>query len=366
MKVMNVICVGCDSHEKTLVNVIAVNREAGQVHQVGNTRAGRQKLIGLLKQKAEQIGGARIVFAYEASSQGFILYDELKAAGIECYVLAPTKIERSHQQRLNKNDKKDGKRLLDLIRSHVLAGTELPAVWVPDVQTRDDRETVRARHDLAEKQTVIKTQMQMLLKRWAIEKPEGVKGSRTKCYRRWLIALSQEGTQAEGFRKALTSLIQQLEFYEQQLKQLDEAIQQLSQKPHLKPIVEALDAETGVGQLAAVTYSTEVADFGRFRRRQQIGAYWGMTPSSNESGEIQDRKGHITRHGSPRVRRILCQSYWARVRCDAQERAVFQRVVGKNPKRKKVAVVAGMRRLSVRLWHVGRQAQLQMKAATAK
>src|SRR4030095_14938394 len=152
MSVMNVISVGCDSHEKTLVNKIAVNREAPEQLNVSGRRSGRQKLIAALRRKAEEIGGARIVLAYEASSQGFILYDELRAAGIECYVLAPTKIERSHQQKLNKNDKQDGKRLLDLIRAHVLAGTELPAVWTPDVQTRDDRETVRTRHDLTEKQ----------------------------------------------------------------------------------------------------------------------------------------------------------------------------------------------------------------------
>jgi transposase len=366
MKAMNVISVGCDSHEKTLVNLIAVNRESAEQCKLSNTRRGRQKLIALLQQKAQELGGARIVLAYEASSQGFILYDELKAAGVECYVLAPTKIERSHQQKLNKNDRKDGKRLLDIIRSHVLAGTELPAVWVPDAQTRDDRETVRTRHDLAEKQTVIKTQIQMLLKRWGIEKPSQVRGSRTKSYRQWLLALSQDGARAIGFRTALSSLIRQLEFQELELQHMDESINDLCEKPHLKPVVEALDAECGVGRLAAVTYATEVGDFCRFRRRQQIAAYWGVTPSSDESGEIQDRKGHITRHGSPRVRRILCQSHWVGIKHDAHEREVYQRLIAKNPKRKKIAVVAGMRRLSIRLWHVGRQAQLRLKGFASK
>src|SRR5262245_5755289 len=180
MSEMNVISVGCDSHEKTLVNKIAVNREAPGQFNVSGRRSGRQKLIAVLKRKAEEVGGARIVLVYEASSQGFILYDELKAAGIECYVLAPTKIERSHQQKLNKSDKKDGQRLLDIVRSHVLAGSELPAVWVPDRQTRDDRETTRTRQDLAEKQTRLKTQMQMLLKRWGIEKPSDLGSSRSK------------------------------------------------------------------------------------------------------------------------------------------------------------------------------------------
>jgi transposase len=124
--------------------------------------------------------------------------------------------------------------------------------------------------------------------------------------------------------------------------------------------VDPLDAETGVGRLAAVAYATEVGDFARFRRRQQIGAYWGLTPSSNESGEIQDRKGHITRQGSPRMRRILCQAAWSRVRHHEAEREAYQRLVTRNPKRKKIALVAAMRRLAVRLWHVGRKAQQEM------
>lgn len=363
MSVMNVIFVGCDSHEKILVNKIAVNRGAPEQLQISSRRSGRQKLIAVLKRKAQEIGGARIVLAYEASSQGFILHDELRAAGIECHVLAPTKIERSHQQKLNKNDKKDGKRLLDIVRSHVLAGSELPAVWVPDRQTRDDRETTRMRQDLSEKATKLKTQMQMLLKRWGIEKPSDLGSSRSQAYRRWLKALAADPTPGSGFRTTLSSLIRQLEFYEREIQQLDQAINELCAQPHLKPIVDALDGEVGVGRLAAVTYATEVGDFGRFRRRQQIGAYWGVTPSSNESGDITDRKGHITRHGSPRVRRILCQSHWVRVKHDPHEREVYQRLVAKNPKRKKIAVVAGIRRLAVRLWHVGRQAQLRMKAA---
>src|SRR5207249_3804926 len=106
-------------------------------------RIGRQKLIAILKAKAAQWGGARMAVVYEASGQGFILHDDLTAAGIECYVLAPTRIERSSKLKRNKRDKSDAERLLDIVRGHILAGTELPAVWVPDAQTRDDRETVR-------------------------------------------------------------------------------------------------------------------------------------------------------------------------------------------------------------------------------
>jgi transposase len=59
-----------------------------------------------------------VVVAYEASSHGFILCDELRAAGFLCHVLAPTKIERSIKQKRNKNDDRDAERLLDIVRGH--------------------------------------------------------------------------------------------------------------------------------------------------------------------------------------------------------------------------------------------------------
>ena len=40
-------------------------------------------MIQGLKKRAAAAGGAKILFAYEASGQGFGLYDELTDAGIE-------------------------------------------------------------------------------------------------------------------------------------------------------------------------------------------------------------------------------------------------------------------------------------------
>jgi len=354
------IFVGCDLHEKTLVNRIAVNREGSQQHSYANTVSGRAKLIEQLKQTAGSVGGARIILAYEASGQGFVLCDQLRTAGIECHVLAPNRIERSNKDKRLKTDVRDAERLLDIIRGHYLAGTKLPAVWVPDLQTRDDREIVRTRQDLAEKQTGLKAQIQTLIKRQGLEKPAQVRGSWSKTYWCWLKTMREQKTQGEGFRTTLSSLLRQLEFTIEEIEKLDQAVEQLSQKPHLKVVVEKLDAEEGVGLLTAVTYAVEVGDFSRFRRRQQIGAYWGIAPDSDESGEITDRKGHITRQGSPGVRRLLCQAAWSRVRHHEPERAVYLRLVKRNPKRKKIALVAAMRRLSVRLWHVGRKAQTEI------
>jgi transposase len=97
----------------------------------------------------------------------------------------------------------------------------------------------------------------------------------------------------------------------------------------------------------------------RFNNRKEIGSYLGLVPSSNESGEGSDRKGHITREGPARVRKVLCQATWTRVAYDEQEARVYQRIVKKNPKHKKIAVVASMRRLGVLMWHIAWDAQVK-------
>jgi transposase len=359
---LNYIFVGCDSHDKTLVNKIARNREAAERKSFAATRAGRRKMIEYLKTRSQAAGNVKVVVAYEASGNGFILCDEMKAAGFECHVLAPTKIERSSKQKRNKNDDRDADRLLEILRGHYLAGNKIPSVWVPDLQTRDDREPVRGRHDLSHKQTAVKTQIQMLLKRHGVEKPEGLGSSWSKPYRQWLKTMTEDAHCGWGVQKALGSLLRQLEFLENEIKQLDEAMEELADTPRWKPIVAAMRKEKGVGLMTALKYSTDIADFSRFRRGRQVGAFYGLTPSSHESGENDDRKGHITREGSPSSRQVLCQSTWSRVQHDEHEREVYRRLVLKNPKKKKIALVACMRRLAVRLWHVGFQAQRQMKA----
>jgi transposase len=57
---------------------------------------------------------------------------------------------------------------------------------------------------------------------------------------------------------------------------------------------------------------------------------------------------------------MLCQASWVHVRHDPQAKQFYQQLVSRNPKKKKIAIVAVMRRLAVRLWHRMRQAELRI------
>ena len=302
------IMVACDLHDKTMLLKVSTGRGAAETVSVRNTPAGRQRLIAELQARAKAAGGAKIILAYEASGQGFGWYDELIAAGIECHVLAPTKMARSVQQERNKTDEKDAEQILQLLRGHVLAGNPLPTVWVPDPQTRDDREGVRCRLDAAEKLTAVKTQVQSLLKRSHQARPAGLGQGWTRRFWAWLRGLCRDEAQGLGLRETLTSLLRQLEFLEQEVRRLDQALLRLAAVPRYEATVNRVVQQlTGVGVLTALVFLTEVGDLRRFANRRQISAYLGLAPRSYESGSASDRKGHITRQGPSRVRRVCAR-----------------------------------------------------------
>jgi transposase len=353
------IMIGCDLHDANMLLKVAVGREAPETRAFRNDRRGREELRLFLRRRAAALGGARMVFAYEASGQGYQLYDELTAAGVESHVLAPSRLSSSPHARKRKTDERDAERILEAIRAHVLAGNLLPRIWVPDRQTRADRELVRARLDLGEQAARLKTQVSTLLKLHGVARPKEAGGSWTVGARRWLaeVAAGGGGALAESPRRVLESLLRRLACWEEEIERLDHSLSVLAEAPRYQWPVRALVELCGVGVLTALVFLTELGDLRRFHNRREIGSYLGLVPSSHESGESRERKGHITRQGSPHLRKVLCQAVWARMCWDGPTQEVGERIAQGDRRRKKVAVVALMRRLAVVMWHLALAAQ---------
>jgi hypothetical protein len=232
----NTIICGMDAHDNTLSNRIGVNRGTPETKTVKNTQDGRQKLFNYLRALAQKNEGARIIVAYEASPLGFGIYDECVGVGIECHILALTKMPKAAKDRKRKYDERDAQRIFEMVRAHVLAGNELPDIWIPDQQARDDRELVRSRLDAGKKLTALKTQVQMLLKRNHVQRPESVRRCWRKSHYRWL----EEVELKKGARIALSSLLRQIESLEQEIKVLDKEIESLSKTDRYRLAAEAL------------------------------------------------------------------------------------------------------------------------------
>lgn len=344
-----VIMVAIDMHAKSLVCELGYDKRDPRRRTFSNDQDGYCKLFHEIEKMKREFHAEEVLVAYEASGLGYVLYDVLCEAGYGCAVLAPTEMLKSAKGNKKKTDKKDCSYIYETIRGHVLAGNRLHEIWVPDKQLREDREMVRARFDVGQKVTRVKVQIHGLLKKFGIQKPD-YPNTWTVAFRRWLVQVAHR--MGRGFRVSMETLLSQLKFLESEQYKIQREILTLSKEERYRDQCEELQKIPGVGIVTAMTFLTEIGDVKRFTNRRQVGAFMGLVPSSFESGEIDDRKGRITRDGPYRIRSVLNQALWIHLKYHGEEKVVYDRIVEKNPKRKKKAVVACMRRLGIRMWHV--------------
>lgn len=339
--------VGLDVH---LHFIVAVWRKIGGSEQravVETTPEGLQKLIQIIGQDPAWA-------AYEASGCGWEIYDRLTRLGWKVSVLAPTHLVQTTRTRKTKTDLRDARRILDVLMAHGALGTGLPAVWVPDRKTREDRELVRRRLKLAEKLAAVKAEILSTLRIQQVRKPETLKASWSAKHRAWLKGLcGMDSGLGNSVRSALESQLRELHFILEELSRLEMAIETLAQEEAYQHRVKKMRERKGVGTLTAITVLVELGDPHRFPNRRKLSSYLGLVPTSYDSGGTE-RRGHLTRMGPARVRKLLNQAAWIALRHDPELARWFgQLSARRGPKR---AIVAVMRRLGIELWQKARAA----------
>jgi transposase len=298
---------------------------------------------------AAAVGSLNVWASYEASGAGWEVYDLLTARGWKVSVLAPTRLPHTTRTRKTKTDLRDARKLQEVLMAHGELSAELPAVWIPPKRIREDRELIRRRIKLGEKLSSAKAEILSLLRIQQIKKPESIKTLWSQKHVAWIRGLCQEGYGlARSVRSALESQVRELEFLTGEMKSLEEDIEALSVAPNYSGAVQRMRERRGVGILTAMGFLVEVGDVGRFANRRKLASYLGLVPTSYDSGEVQ-RRGHITRMGPARVRKLLNQAAWIALKFDPEWKRWYQQLAERRgPKR---AIVAVMRKLSIELWH---------------
>jgi transposase len=125
--------------------------------------------------------------------------------------------------------------------------------------------------------------------------------------------------------------------------------------PETAPLLDV----NGVGALTALAFVLTVEEPGRFRSSRAVGAYFGLRPRRDQSGDV-DKQLPVTKAGDRMVRKLLVQNaqyILGPFGKDSDLRRWGLKLAergGKNAKRK--AVVAVARKLAVllhRLWVTG-------------
>jgi transposase len=130
-----------------------------------------------------------------------------------------------------------------------------------------------------------------------------------------------------------------------ELKDIDEKL--LKETQEIEE-VRRLMTIPAVGRLVAAVIYAWVGDVTRFRNARALAAYSGLVTSVWQSGDSQ-RSGHITKQGSPALRRMLVQAAQVLMsRCHSPEAEPLQAIAARvyqSRHRKKIAVVAMARHI---------------------
>jgi transposase len=107
----------------------------------------------------------------------------------------------------------------------------------------------------------------------------------------------------EALRAALEPVLRAIEMLNREIKAYDQVVEKLAEK---YSDVKVLSQPNGVGTLTALVYLLTVEDKNRFRKSRDAGAFFGLRPKKDQSGEM-DKQLRITKAGDPFVRRLLVQ-----------------------------------------------------------
>jgi transposase len=236
---------------------------------------------------------------YEAGPTGYGLYRAAFSAGIRIEVVAPGKTPRGPSDRV-KTDRRDA----ELLARCLLAGS-LKAITVPSAGVEAARELTRA-HDACRRDLMNARHRvsKMLLCHGRVYPKDNTWGQE---HRRWL---SRQQFEQEMSAFVFADLVARVDGLTARKVMLAERISQLAVDPEFWPTVARLRAFRGVDTLTALSLHLELgADWQRFEKPGRLGAWLGLTPSLNQSGE-SSRQGAITKTGSGLARRLLVESAW--------------------------------------------------------
>jgi transposase len=302
--------VGLDVHRASVV-VATMDRDTGELgvrRLAGETSAVVAFCVSLP-------GLTRV--AYEAGPTGFGLARALSAAGVQCVIAAPGKIERPSSDRV-KTDQRDAERLLRLL---MIDG--LHAVRVPSTQEEALRDLVRAREDIRGDLMRARHRMSKLLLRHDV-RFDATAAAWTTRHRAWLtkVDLGDRGAQVTllDYLGAIDALLVRRDT-------LEAAIDELIPGSPWAQTIARLRCLRGIDTLSAVGLCAEIGDWARFPRAGHVMSYLGLVPSEDSTGQTR-RQGSITKTGSGHGRRLLVEAAWHYRRAPAKGQALKRRQAG--------------------------------------
>lgn len=324
------IHIGVDLHQRFCY--MTAMETSGKIRQQGRVANEAASLQGYFRQWGEPVEAA-----VEACSFWPAFFEAVEPLGVRLVLVHPQRVKAIAAAKL-KNDRVDSATLAHLLRARLL-----PQAWAPPAATRALRQQVRLRVALGQQRTRLKNQVHAVLHQQGLRPPGSDLFGRRG--REWLaeVELPAAARQAvDTYLALLRSYDEQIRAWERRWRGSEDGDERVGW----------LQTIPGFGGYAARLVLAEIGELDRFASKRQLYSYAGLVPRLRESGQRQ-RRGGITRSGSPRLRWILVQAAHSALRCSPAARAYFERLARRKPPQ--VARVALARKLLGAVWALGRE-----------
>jgi transposase len=241
-------------------------------------------------------GGGLVRVVYETGPTGFWLCRGLRDAGIDCRVVATSKLPRVPGEKV-KTDRRDARKLAQF----QILGEGLVAVEVPTVSREGARDVARAHDDARRDLMKARQQATSQVLRYGFVFPGATKW--TKAHMEWLRTLKLPDRYS---RVVLDWRIEVIMQATRRKKELVQVIEQMVRDGEFTQMARRLMTMRGISVVAAFTLCVELGDLNRFTARG-LAAFLGLVPGERSSGE-RTRRGKITRTGNALARRVLIEA----------------------------------------------------------
>ena len=161
----------------------------------------------------------------------------------------------------------------------------------------------------------------------------------------------------DALRPALEPILEQIGSLTERIREYERRLETVSEEHY--PETQLLRQVEGIGPLTALTFVLTLEDPSRFERSRSVGAYLGLVPAKDQSGD-RDPQKRISKEGDEMLRKLLVSSahyVLGPFGSDSDLRRHGEKIASRGGKNaKKRAAVAVARKLCVllhRLWVTG-------------
>jgi transposase len=276
----------------------------------------------------------------ETCAESFAIAQIAQTVGHEVRVVPATLVKSlGVGQRRIKNDRRDAQ-----ILSEVSCRIDLPSVHVKSTRSQDLISLVGMRDSLVHARTQLINTVRGWLRGHLLKMRTGGTAQFGKCVRDLLLA------HPEGMPVFVERQLVAIDGLCEQIKAATMEIEEFAEND---AVCCRLMTVPGVGAITATRYVATLEDVTRFASAHQVESYLGLTPSERSSSDTE-RRGGITKAGSPTMRWLLIQAAWTLWRSQPEAPMVLWAKHVAERRGRWIAIVALARKLAGVLYAIWR------------